>query len=234
MSTRDIISLRFFSLGFQTMNFCLKLITHPKLGWIFVLFRQWCKNPAYIEYISYIISDPDDTSDVQNTSCSINLLHSENSGTISLKNGTTYSDNKCKAEILNEYFSGAFTEEQDNPKTDLLGTSTCSSIPSVSVHEADVWTQDTESLRTWSGSSQFFKEVSVEVALAMTKSSRPHYTRVEFHLTGAIPLSWLCMKGVPTNYQPVSLISLACKCLQHIVCHYTMTQLDGCSILREA
>ena len=136
-----------------------------------------------------------------------------------------------------------FTDEQDIPETNLLGTSTYPNMPSISVHEAGVYKLLRElKVHKASGPDQvparLLKEISVEVAPAMTL-----VFQASLHQS-AIPLDWshalvtpLFKKGnrsEPANYRPISLTSIACKCLEHIIHHHIMTHLDNYSILHEA
>jgi len=86
--------------------------------------------------------------------------------------------------------------------------------------------------------ARLLKEVAGVVAPAMTL-----VFQASLH-QGAVPSDWsyalvtpLFKKGnrsEASNYRPISLTSIACKCLEHIINHHIMSHLDRHSILHEA
>ena len=63
----------------------------------------------------------------------------------------------------------------------------------------------------------------------------------EISATGTVPSDWLSAnicpvikKGCrnnPANYRPISLISICCKTMEHIICHSIMEHLDYNNII---
>jgi len=142
------------------------------------------------------------------------------------KDGIVYSDGMEKAEILNDPFLSVYTWEDSPPPTDLSGPSTYPDMPSISVHASGV-------LKLLNGlnphkatgpdhvPARILKETANEVARIMTMLFQASL------IQGQIPSDWsealvttLFKKGVrhkASSYRPVSLTSVACKCLEHIV-----------------
>ena len=131
-----------------------------------------------------------------------------------------------KAEILNDQFSSVCTREDSPPPTDLSGPSSYRDMPSICVHvSGDVKLLNGLNPHKATSPDQLpariLKETANEVAPAMTMLSQASL------IQGQIPSDWsealvtpLFQKGErhkASNYKPVSLTSVACKCLEHIV-----------------
>jgi len=205
---------------------------------------------AYNDYINSIIGDPD-VLDEQNSTYSnkkffsyIKSIRADSSGVTSLKkDGIVYTDSKSKAQILNEYFSSVFTQELDILNDDPLGPSPYPDMPNISVHKAGV-VKLLRGLNIHKASgpdqvpARLFKELCDVVAPALTFVFQASLYQ------GKVPSDWshalvtpLHKKGDrsnPSNYRPISLTSIACKCLEHIVHHQIMSHLNRSGILHDA
>jgi hypothetical protein len=166
----------------------------------------------------------------------------DNTGVAPLKrNGVAYSDNKTKAEILNDQFVSVFSKEDETIPD--LGHSNHPTLPPITVECSGVrkLLRDINPHKA-SGpdkiSSQFLKESADELAPALTHIFQQSINQ------GRIPSDWrnalitpLFKKGdksQPANYRPISLTSVCCKLLEHIIHSNIITFLDENGILNDA
>ena len=174
----------------------------------------------------------DDTQDTPTQNCRnkkfygyIKSLRRDSSGVASLKkDGIAYSDSSKKAEILNDQFSSVFTIEDGPPPSDITGTSSYPDMPLIDVHVNGV-AKLLSGLNPHKATgpdqlpARILKEVADEIAPAMTLLFQASLVQ------GCIPSEWSEALVIPifkkgernkaSNYRPVSLTSIACKCLEH-------------------
>ena len=166
---------------------------------------------------------------------------SDPTGITTLKEGNKEtSDGPEQAEILNRQYQSVFTKE-DLSSMPVLGPSPFNSMPDI-----DFSTDGIEKLLTNLKSNKasgpdaiparILKEAASEIAPSL---------RIIFHqswVTGVVPSDWrkanVCAvfkKGDRTdaaNYRPVSLTSIPCKIMEHIVLSNIMSHCDKHSILK--
>jgi hypothetical protein len=153
--------------------------------------------------------------------------------------GNTYTDNKGKAETLSKQFKSVFTQEDTNelpnkppsPHPDvppLLITSqgVAALLSKIKPHKA-TGPDDIP--------GRILKECSEEIAPALT------FIFQQTLDTGDIPDDWRTANIVPVfkkgsrakpaNYRPVSLTSIPCKIIEHILVSHIMDHLDQHDIL---
>ena len=155
--------------------------------------------------------------------------------------GLLYSDTESKAEILNDQFHSVYTNENTADMPD-KGPSPYSEMPRIRVTQKGVYT--------------LLKNVKVNKATGPdeipAKLLHDHADQLAPILTsifqtsldaGRIPDDWRRASIVPifkkgdkhlaSNYRPVSLTSIICKLLEHIVHSQVMDHLDEKSILSD-
>lgn len=159
------------------------------------------------------------------------------------KEGTLVLEATDKANVLNEQFSSVFS----NPDGDFDGTLPISTVRDTLSHV----------LITEEGILKLFENLCVTKATgpdnipatflkSFAKELTPSY-RLLFQASidqGKVPDDWkaanvtpIFKKGdrnKPENYRPVSITSISCKLLEHIICSNIMRHLDQNDILTEA
>jgi len=165
-------------------------------------------------------------------------------GVAPLKNsmGFIQSDNKSKAEILNQQFQSVFTKENlhDSPNK---GPSPYSSMKDININTKGVH-KLLKNLNAHKATgpdsipSFILKTAANEIAPILTKMFQ---TSLD---TGAVPQDWKDAHVVPlfkkderhlaSNYRPVSLTSITCKVLEHIIHSSIMDHYDQNNILTNA
>ncbi|KAL8617025.1 hypothetical protein ACOMHN_014196 [Nucella lapillus] len=167
----------------------------------------------------------------------------ESQGVSLLKNTEGYlkSDNCSKAEILNNQFKSVFTEEDLSHMPD-KGDSPYQAMDDITVTEKGVQTllrnlQPNKATGPDSIPAFILKSAADEITPILTKMFQ-HSLDV-----GQVPTDWreawvvpIFKKGdrhLPANYRPVSLTSIVCKVLEHIVHSSIMTHYDQHGILTD-
>jgi hypothetical protein len=169
----------------------------------------------------------------------------ENVGIAPLKSedGFTHSDNRVRANILNRQFSSVFTHNEETTTIKDLGPSPYQAMPTINF--------------TTPGVMKLLKNIKIHKAAGPDNISNrllktiaaqisPTYTTF-FQASvnqGHLPKSWKDANVVPiykkgdrskaANYRPVSLTSVSCKILEHILCSNIMKHLDKHKILTDA
>ena len=159
-----------------------------------------------------------------------------------LVNNKIVSDGQRKAEALNTQFASVFTRE-DQSSIPSLGTSTIPSIPELVIHEGGVLKQLQELLPNKApGPDQippwFLKMFATKLAPLLTDLFQSSIDN------GVLPHQWktanVCAifkkgsKAAPENYRPVSLTSVTCKVLEHIIHSHIMGHLEQHNVLVDA
>ena len=166
----------------------------------------------------------------------------DNSGVSSLKaDGVAHSDPRMKANILNNQFSGVFTTEDTSFIPHIEGT------PSPDMHHFSVTVQGVKKLlldldtHKAAGPdnipTRYLKDCADELAPAITLIYQASLQQ------GEVPSDWreaivtpIFKKGDhsnPANYRPISLTSVCCKMLEHIIHSQIMGHLDINNILSD-
>lgn len=153
--------------------------------------------------------------------------------------GVVHTDSKDKAQIFNRQFQKVFTQEGDEPMPDPAGPS-FPSIGSLEIHAPGV-AKLLSALKVNKASGpddlpcHMLKELAVDIAPVLTFIFNQSLT------TGKLPPDWVKANVAPIfkkgntnlaeNYRPVSLTSVCCKVLEHIVLKHMLTHFESHSIL---
>ena len=156
------------------------------------------------------------------------------------RNGRLESDNRCKAEILNDQFKSVFTTENDNPPQE--AEPTIPSMPDITINLEDV----TKLLKNLNPNKASGPDGISPRILQLAADELAPALCVIFQKsldTGEIPKTWLQANISPifkkgdrtlaSNYRPVSLTAVCSKVLEHIVHSNIMKNFDRYSILTD-
>lgn len=202
-----------------------------------------CKE-AYNKYLTDIIS-PDATANPKRFWSFINSKRCDSVGVAPLKcpDGLTYSDSQKKAEALNEQFVSVFNKNEDLSTIKDKGQSPYTSMDSILVTSAGILkllsNLDVHKSTGPDGiPSRLLKELASELAPILTVFFQASLNQ------GEIPADWKKANVVPifkkgercqaANYRPISLTSIMCKMLEHIICSSIMSHFDDLHILSDA
>ena len=157
------------------------------------------------------------------------------------KDGITYSDSVTKADLLNKQFVSVFSQEAPGDLPD-LGPSDTPDVPGIKVSTAGVvkLLKDINPSKATGPDSipgKLLKEAAAELAPALTCIFQASIDQ------GRIPTDWESAKiapvykkgdrSQPSNYRPVSLTSICCKIIEHIIHSSVITHLENHSILTD-
>lgn len=205
--------------------------------------RKACKD-AYANYMKDIIG-PDITVNPKRFWGYIKGKRCENVGIAPLKSndGFTHSDGLARANILNRQFSSVFTHREDPNNIKDLGPSPYPAMPSIQITTPGVMKLlKNIKIHKAAGpdniSNRLLKTVATQISPAFTTFFQASLDQ------GHLPKAWKDANVVPiykkgdkskaSNYRPVSLTSVSCKILEHILCSSIMKHLDKHRILSDA
>ena len=197
--------------------------------------KKECKT-AYNSYVKDLVSDHKAKklySFVKSKKC-------DSSGVAPLKNnGASHVEAGMKAEILNDQFVSVFTQEGDSLLPD-LGNSPFPDAPPIKITINGVrklmqGLNPHKASGPDSISSRFLKEMAhpLSPALALIFQASLDQGRVpdEWRTANVSPIFKKGDKSTPSNYRPVSLTSVTCKLLEHIIHSNLMKFFDGHNII---
>ena len=199
---------------------------------------------AYNNYVTNIIT-PESTSNPKRFWSFITSKRKESSGVAPLKSsdGHIHSDPKTKANILNNQFSSVFNSGEDPSTIKSMKSPPHRSMPNIYI--------STEGVRKLLAGLNIHKAagpdgVSTRMLKEFSSELSPVFS-ILFQATidqGIIPKDWkkadvapIFKKGIkscPANYRPVSLTSVVCKVMEHIVCSNILRHCDKYNILTDA
>ena len=201
--------------------------------------RKACRK-AYSSYVSELVTEDGDS---RNMWRYIKSKRSDASGVAPLrKAGLTYSDAQAKANILNDQFCSVFTEEDAENMPD-LGESHHPDMPMIEVTANGV-------LKLLKGLNPRKAAGPDNIPCRLLATAAQEITPALVHLfqlsleTGEIPEAWrhalvqpVFKKGdrsAAANYRPISLTSVCCKLLEHVVRSAITSHFDRHNILVNA
>ena len=158
-----------------------------------------------------------------------------------IKDEVKHTTNQAKANLLNHHFSSVFTHDGEAPLP-YMGPSPYPSLPDIEINIAGV-TKVLKEINPYKATGpdcipakvlkEMAEELSPSLALIFSASLQQ----------GKIPQDWrkalitpLFKKGDqtnPTNYRPVSLTSICCKLLEHIIHSNVMSHLNAHNIISD-
>lgn len=205
-------------------------------------FRNKLQNEVkkkYWEYVNETI-DPDNDKNGKKFWKFIKSQKQDNTGVVPLKsNAGLMTSPTDKANALNDQFQRAFTPQDATPPPD-LGKSPYPDMKNIIVTEEGVHKLlakiDVSKATGPDGiSGRILKLVAEDISPSIT------FLFQQAIVTGENPNDWkeanivpIFKKGdrtLPINYRPVSLTSILCKTLEHIMASNIMDHLDECNIL---
>ena len=147
------------------------------------------------------------------------------------ENGLLFEDSRSKAEILLKQFSSVFTREDTSKPIPNIKDSSFPSIENISIQEAGV-------LKLLQGinvnkaagpdnlPNKLLKTCAEEIAPLLTNifqlSLNSSVLPFDWKIANVTPIFKKGDKHTASNYRPVSLTSVCCKLLEHIVCRHIL------------
>ena len=197
---------------------------------------------AHWQYVNNILMDSLENKDPKPFWRYIKAKKQDVLGVSPLKVGCNlFSDAKAKATILNDQFKSVFTEPQEpGPNVPHLEGPKFPSIEPIEISVQGVQKLMSRlNVKKASGpdnvTCRFLRELSIELAPVLRAIF------IQSLDTGEIPEDWsqalvtpIFKKGnrhLASNYRPVSLTSVPCKLLEHIICSHIRGHLDRYNIL---
>ena len=165
----------------------------------------------------------------------------DNNGLIDPHDGSILTDPFDKATILNNHFKSVFSTDDDSSIPE-KGPSQYSSLPAFEITEHGVYNiltncDPSKSSGPDSIHPQVLKTTAAEISPMLT-----HIFKQSLE-TGTVPSQWkhayvspIFKKGQrsdPRNYRPISLTSLVCKSMEHIIVSQIMKHLEEQNILSD-
>ena len=152
-----------------------------------------------------------------------------------ITDGVAHSDSQVKANILSNQFSSVITKE-DTSTIPSLGHSTHPDLARITVSEDGVQ-KLLGGLKIYSAAgpdeipARLLKEYASELAPALTLIFPASLDQSALPATWkhawVIPVSKKGERARPSNYRPILLTCIACKCLEHSIHSNIMDQLDN-------
>ena len=201
----------------------------------------------YVHFTLLGLQDPDETADtsapVKNSKRFFSFLKSQRSESCGVaplkKDGMLISDSQGKANVLNDQFTSVFTRDDPSHIPD-LGPSPHPSMPRVvvtlkGVHDLLGNLQPNKAAGPDGIHPRVLKEIKDDLAPVLVDFFQRSLN------SGEVPDDWKEANVSPafkkedkykaSNYRPISLTSIVCKLLEHIVASNMMTHLDNNNIL---
>jgi len=196
---------------------------------------------AHLDYINKTLNESLGKGNNKNFWKYIKAKRRDNIGVSSLeKNGALQHDSKSKANILNNQFKSVFTREDHETDLPAMMTPAYPSIPDLKITVegiAKLLSQIDTSKATGPDNipNVMLKMCAMELAPAITSLFQESID------TGNLPDDWrnanvspVYKKGsrhLASNYRPVSLTSVCCKMLEHIICRHMLIHLENHNII---
>ena len=122
----------------------------------------------------------------------------DHTGVVTLKHqGSTYTDSQDKAQLLADYFTPVFTQENTSHIPELNDIDALPSIPQILV-QID-------------GVAQLLSNIKVK------KARGPDNLPAVWKTAAVVPIFMKGNRSDPGNYKPVWLTCICCKILEHII-----------------
>ena len=205
--------------------------------------KQLCKS-AYDTYINNLIS-PDNSTNPKRLYTYIKHQRNDQSGIQQLqdKDGFIRSDSLTKANILNQHFQSVFTQNEDTSTIHDKGASPHPLMQHIiitpdGIHKLLCTLKEHKATGPDHIPTKLLKTLADEITPTFTLLFQASLKQ------GIIPTDWTTANVVPIfkkgdrlqpiNYRPISLTSITCKMLEHIITSNIMQHLDKHNILHDA
>ena len=196
---------------------------------------------AHWNYVNHILDKSLEEGNNKSFWKYVKAKRNDNIGVAALKdNGTLHHDSKTKANLLNRQFKSVFTKSDENDSLPTVKNCNYPSIENITINVKGVENL-LSSLKVNKASgpdnipNMILKTCSKELSPALTNIFQQSLD------TGTLPRDWknanVCPifkkgnKHMASNYRPVSLTSVCCKILEHIICKHILNHLDKHNIL---
>ena len=196
---------------------------------------------AHSNYLNEIISEDSDLNNKKLwTYIKGKSQGSASVGDLKGRDGITYQDPKIKAKILNEQFSSVFSKDNKSSSIKLNEKTNCNTMNKIQVSEKGVlnlMSKLNENKATGPDGipGKLLKLCSKELSPVFTilfQASLDQGTIPEdWKLANIVPLFKKGDRKNPENYRPVSLTSIPCKLLEHIIHSSVMDHLEKYNVL---
>ena len=156
--------------------------------------------------------------------------------------GESYSDSCSKANILNNYFSYVFTKDEQSPHPDINSTPV-PSIPPITVEVDGVYNllvnlEPHKATGPDNIPTKLLKETAQQMAPLLTLIFQASLNQ------GKLPSDWKSANVTPihkkdkrtdpSNYRPISLSSVCCKTLEHVIYSSIFSHLENHKVLNDS
>lgn len=204
--------------------------------------RSECK-AAYNSFLTDIVS-PDSKSNPKRFWRFISGKRCDASGVAPLKSreGIILSDSQSKAHILNSQFTSVFNQNEPTGNIKSIPTShppmNTFEITQEGVYKLLCGLDVYKSPGPDDLSPRLLKELAPEISpiLTLLYQASLHHGKIpkDWKLAHVVPVFKSGDRGKAENYRPISLTSIACKILEHIISSNVMRHLDEHGILSDA
>ena len=205
--------------------------------------RSECKL-AYNNFLADIVS-PDSENNPKRFWSFINGKRCDSSGVAPLKSsqGIIHSDSNSKASILNSQFVSVFNKDEDVSNIKNKGTSPHPQMNHIEICPAGVHKLfSCLHIHKATGpdglSARLLKELAVEITPIFTLLFQASLHQGElpddWKKANVVPIFKKGEKNQAVNYRPISLTSIPCKIMEHIISSNIMSHLEEANILTDA
>ena len=141
-------------------------------------------------------------------------------------NGQSYTDSTNKANLFNSHFSSVFTKEDTSYVPELSNISSLPDIPSLYINTEGVTNlllgiDPYKSTGPDNIPTKFLKETAVQISPALSlifqASINQGILSSDWKEANVVPIHKKGQRSIAANYRPVSLTSICCKILEHII-----------------
>ena len=154
-------------------------------------------------------------------------------------NGILYHDSKTKAELLNHQFKSVFTMDDDTDHLPTMSHPKYPNIENITISiEGVEKLLDNVNIHRASGPDKvpniilktYSKEISPALAIIFQQSLDTFILPNDWRNTNISPF-FKGNKHMGSNYRPISLTSVCCKTLEHIICKHMLNHQENNKII---
>ena len=171
----------------------------------------------------------------------IKARRNDNVGVAAIKNNDIlYHDSKTKAELLNHQFKSVFTMDDDTYHLPTMSHPKYPNIENITISiEGVEKLLDNINIHKASGPDKIpniilktcSKEISPALANIFQQSLDTGTLPNDWRNANISPIFYKGNKHMASNYRPISLISVCCKTLEHIICKHMLNHLENNKII---